>query len=185
MAADFKASILSNRAIGDKYGCSETWVRKKAQEFGWKKDLSLKIQAKAEEIVRINDACVEYENANDDQIVEANAKHIAAIQIEERKDVRLARNLVRNLFAECEDQTQHTELYQNIADVMRDQGDIDYKMKVIYDKVISFPGRVDSVKKLTEAFKTLVELERRVYNIDDVQNPGTLGSGVNVNISFN
>ena len=43
----------------------------------------------------------------------------------------------------------------------------------IYHKVISFSGRTDNMKKLGDTLKTLIDLERRVYKIDDDNNMDT------------
>ena len=37
----------------------------------------------------------------------------------------------------------------------------------LYQRVSSFAGRVGSMKSLSDALKTMIELERRVYKIDD------------------
>lgn len=185
MGADYRAAVLNNDLIGEKYGCSEAWVRKKAKEFGWTKELSVALRAKADQIVSVTEASKVYAEANDEQIIEINAKHNAAIQIEERNDVKNARSIVRKLFSECEITIDNIDLYQQIGEILRNEGDVNAKMDVLYKKAISLSSRIDNVEKLTRSFKTLVDLERRLYNIDDVQIPGTFGSGVNVNISFN
>jgi len=40
------------------------------------------------------------------------------------------------------------------------------KLNEIYHKVISMPGRVKSMKDLSDTLKTLIGLERQAYDID-------------------
>ena len=56
------------------------------------------------------------------------------------------------------------------------------KLNEIYHKVISFGGRTDSMKKLSDTLKTLIDLERRVYKIDEESD--LTDKKVNVRVSF-
>ena len=49
---DYSAGLLSLREIGAKYGVDEAYIRRKAKKNDWSRDLSAKIQSKAEKIVR-------------------------------------------------------------------------------------------------------------------------------------
>jgi hypothetical protein len=53
-------------------------------------------------------------------------------------------------------------------------------------RVAELPGRADIVKKLTDALKTLVALEREAFNLDDDSNPtGTIADFLNEVTRFN
>ena len=164
--ADYRPNKLSLRTIGEKYGCTEGAIRKRAKKEGWVRDLSEKIKNKADDLVRRE--AVRASTQTENEIVEANALHSAAIQINERKDVSKARNVAMSLLAELESQVTNKELYENLGELMRaaDEKGMD-KLNEIYHKVISFGGRTDSMKKLGDTLKTLIDLERRVYKIDD------------------
>ena len=45
---DYSAGLLSLREIGAKYGVDEAYIRRKAKKNDWSRDLSAKIQSKAE-----------------------------------------------------------------------------------------------------------------------------------------
>ena len=46
------------------------------------------------------------------------------------------------------------------------------KLNDLYRKVLLFPGRVNNMKKLSNALKTLIDLERRVYKLDETTSEG-------------
>lgn len=160
--ADYRPNILSLRAIGDKYGCTEGAIRKRAKKEGWVRDLSEKIKSRADDLVRRELARNSTQNESD--IINANATNSAAIQIAERKDVSKARDIVMSLFGELEHQVNNKELYEKLGEILEEQNDS--KMVELYRKVSSFAGRVGSMKSLSDALKTMIELERRVYKID-------------------
>ena len=93
-------------------------------------------------------------------IINANATNSASIQIAERsKDVSKARDIVMSLFGELEHQVNNKELYEKLGEILEEQNES--KMVELYRKVSSFTGRVGSMKSLSDALKTMIELERR------------------------
>lgn len=150
--ADYRPGILSNREIATKHDCTEGGVRRKAKKEGWVKDLSTRIESKAQDIVRREAVRTEYAEATEADIVNANAVNSANIQINERKDVTRMREVVAKLVDELEQQE-------------------------------SFMARVDCSKKISDSMKTLIELERRVYKIDDEVSVDT-NKRVNIKVNF-
>lgn len=181
--ADYRPNKLSLREIGKKHGCTEGAIRRKAKAEGWERDLSAKIKSQADAIVIRETVRTEYAANTEKEIVDANAHHSATIQITERKDVTKARNVAMSLLVELESQVTDKELYENLGELMRtaDEKGMD-KLNEIYHKVISFGGRTDSMKKLSDTLKTLIDLERRVYKIDEESDP--TDKKVNVRVSF-
>lgn len=165
--ADYRPGILSNREIATKHGCTEGGVRRKAKKEGWTKDLAAKIRAKAEDIVRREAVRTEYAEATESEIVTANAVNNATIDISHRVGSTFSREVVDSLMQELKDQIADREEYAKLGEMLRNP-DVygNDKLNDIYMKTISFNGRVDSVKKLTDAQKVIIELERRVYKID-------------------
>lgn len=49
---EYRAGIRSLRDIGGEFGCTEGAIRKKAKEKDWSRDLSAKISAKAEVVLK-------------------------------------------------------------------------------------------------------------------------------------
>lgn len=171
---DWKAGIKSMQAIADSYEeatgkkITPAGIKKHYDDLGIPRDLSGKIKAKADELVNralVNDLVKNDISLTESVVVEENAKNSAAIQISERKDVSKARDIVMSLFGELEHQVNNKELYEKLGEILESQDE--NKMREIYSKVISFGGRVSSMKSLADSLKTMIDLERRVYKIDD------------------
>jgi len=165
--ADYRPGILSNREIAAKYGCTEGGVRRKAKKEGWIKDLAAKIESKAEDIVRREAVRIEYAEATEADIVNANAVNSANIQLSERKDVTKARSIAMKLLDELNDQIDTRPDLIQLGEMLRNPDKYgNDKLNDIYFKTIEFAGSVDSTKKLSESLNTLINLERKVYKID-------------------
>jgi len=166
--ADYRPGILSNREIAKKHGCTEGGVRKKAKQEGWIKDLSAKIESKADDIVRREAVRAQYAEATESQIVDGNAQNNASIIINERRDVTKARSIAMKLLDELNDQIDVRPDLLKLGEMLRNPDRFgNDKLNDIYIKTIEFSGSVDSTKKLSDALNTLVNLERKVYKIDD------------------
>jgi hypothetical protein len=82
------------------------------------------------------------------------------------------------LMAEAEGVTGAVDLLEELGEFMRSEDDKGQdKRNDLYQKIISFPGRVDGVKKLVESLRIMVELERKVNGIKEIEpgknDPGT------------
>lgn len=167
---DYRAGLLSLREIATKDGnVTEGAIRKRAKRDGWERDLAAKIHAKAESLVRkeeVRKTGTQLSTADEREIVEVNAQVIAKVRGEHRADITRSRTLVLDLLAELEAQTQGRELFERLGVMLRKEDDkgVD-KLNDIYMKVISLPGRIDGVKKLSESLKVLISLEREAYGL--------------------
>lgn len=166
---DYRAGVLSVREIAAASGVSHTAIQKRAKAQGWERDLAGKIRAKAEALVakaEVANRVATETSATEREVIEANAARIAQIRGEHRADIRRGRNLVLNLLAELEAQTGAIADFEALAEMLRapDDSGVD-KLNDLYRKVISLPSRVDTAKKLSEALKNLIGLEREAYSI--------------------
>lgn len=175
--ADYRAGLLSVREIASAQGISHVAIAKRAKRDGWVRDLSKRIQDKAEQLVttRTVTTSVTTEQAVTDRaIVEANAEVIAGIRLAHRKDIAKSRRLAMAMLEELEQVTDNRQLFEELGELLRapdDRGND--KRNDLYMKVISSAGRIDSMKKLAETLKTLVALEREAYGLTVEQgNPG-------------
>lgn len=167
---DFRAGVLSAREIAAANGVSHTAINKRAKERGWVRDLKDKIQAKADELVSRQQVSAEVSAqrvATERQIIEANAARIAQVRGEHRADIQRARSLALTLLAELEGQTDQLELLEQLGALMAKPDDkgID-RLNELYQKVLATPGRIDSFKKLSEAMRIVVALEREAYGLN-------------------
>ncbi len=75
---------------------------------------------------------------------------------------------------ELEHQVENKDLYKQLGEFLS-QPDADgnvERINDIYLKTLSFAGRTESLKKLAEALRILIELERKVYKIDEIKAEG-------------
>jgi hypothetical protein len=166
----YRAGLLSVREIGSQQGVTHTAINKRAKKEGWERDLKAKIKAKAEALVSKREVSKQVSTekmVSERQLIEANAEVIATVRMEHRGDIRRARNIANSLFDELEAECADVAALQQLGDLMLEPDDKGYdKLNEIYHKVISMPGRVKSMKDLSDTLKTLIGLERQAYDID-------------------
>lgn len=166
----YRAGLLSIREIASQHGITHGAINKRAKRDGWERDLKAKIKAKADALVSRREVSsqVSTETATSERIlIEANAEVIATVRMEHRGDIRRARNIANSLFDELETECADVAALQQLGDLMFEPDDKGYdKLNEIYHKVISMPGRVKSMKDLSDTLKTLIGLERQAYDID-------------------
>ena len=167
--AHYRARVLSVREIAAAHGISHTYINTRAKKFGWVRDLSKRIQGKADALVSTATVSsdVSTETAlSDKAIVDANAQVIASVRLAHRSDISRSRSLVMSLLGEVEMQTADPELFDRLGElVVATEGDAESKLLEAYRRVISTPGRIDGMKKLADSLKTLIGLEREAYGI--------------------
>jgi hypothetical protein len=168
--AEYRAGVLSVREIAASQGITHGAINKRAKRDGWARDLSAKIKAKAEALVskREVSTSVSTETALSERlIVEANAEVIAQVRLAHRSDIARARKLCMSLLAEIEVETDNLDLFEELGELLRSEDDKGQdKRNDVYRRVISGASRIDSMKKLAEALKVLVGLEREAYGIE-------------------
>lgn len=173
---DYRAGIKTLRQIADEHGISEGSIRKRAKREGWTRDLSARIQSKAEELVRKQAVRSEVRKeaaASEREVVEANAQAVADIRLAHRKDIQKARRIAMNLLEELEQQTgkENVELLEMLGDLMYRPDDKGQdKLNELYHKIISLPGRAKTMKDLGESVRVLVGLERQAFGMDEKGN---------------
>jgi hypothetical protein len=175
----YRAGVLSTREIAGQHGVSHTAINKRAKADGWDRDLSAKIQAKAEALVSRREVSKEVSSqkaATEREIIEANAERIAQVRGEHRADIQRVRSLGLALLAELEGQTSSRELLDQLGELLRAPDDTGLdRLNDLYRKVISTPSRVDSAKKVAETLKHAIGMEREAYGLDDKKPTETLG----------
>ncbi len=171
---DYSAGLLSLREIAAKYGTTEGGIRYKAKQKDWSRDLSQKIEQRTNEKLRKTELRTELrsEKASEKEVIEANAQAIVNIKLAHRGDIRKSKRIVNALFDELELTTDNRELFEELGELLRQESDSGQdKLNDIYKKVISMPQRIDGVKKLTDALKTMIGLEREAYDIQSTPTP--------------
>ena len=166
---DYSAGLLSLRELADKHGTKESSIRYKANQKDWTRDLSKKIEQKTNEKLRKTELRTELRSEkaiSEKEIIEVNAQAIVNIKLAHRGDIRKSKNIVNALFDELELTTDNRELFEQLGELLRQESESGQdKLNDIYKKCISMSQRIDGVKKLTDALKTMIGLEREAYDI--------------------
>lgn len=148
----YRAGKLSLREIARAYECGESSIRKRAKAEGWTRDLSVRI----EEAVRsklVRSEVRTADAATEKGIIEANAQAILSIRLSHREDINRAKQMVVRLFHEVDN--------ARAQDGEKQDGENQPA------EILTLPQRVDCTKKLTEAAKTLITMEREAWGITD------------------
>lgn len=168
---EYRAGIRSLADIGAQFGVSAPGILKKAKAKGWERDLSAKIRAKAE--AKVNAALVnESVNAeaaiNEKQIIETNSEMMAGVIRGHHKLLARLCVVIDALFERLESELLGSELFSQLGELMAgpDDNGVD-KLNELYRKVIALPTQTDTAKKLAETLKTYIELERKVFKIEE------------------
>ncbi|HEC1398745.1 hypothetical protein N8X75_10965 [Enterobacter hormaechei subsp. xiangfangensis] len=167
----YRAGVMSLREIASQHGISEGAIRKRAKRDDWSRDLNAKIQQKADDLVRKQEVRKQVRNEStltERVLIEATAEVIATVRMEHRGDIRRARELTNRLFDELGAQCADVSALEQLGDIMFDPDDKGRdRLNEIYQKVISLPSRVKSMKDLSDSLKTLIGLEREAYSIEN------------------
>ncbi|HBM2849345.1 TPA: hypothetical protein LU096_002121 [Enterobacter hormaechei subsp. xiangfangensis] len=167
----YRAGVMSLREIASQHGISEGAIRKRAKRDDWSRDLNAKIQQKADDLVRKQEVRKQVRNEStltERVLIEATAEVIATVRMEHRGDILRARELTNMLFDELGAQCADVSALERLGDIMFDPDDKGRdRLNEIYQKVISLPSRVKSMKDLSDSLKTLIGLEREAYSIEN------------------
>lgn len=150
---DYSAGLLSLREIAEKYGVSKSLVERKKNSENWARDLTAKIQSKADSIIASSgvdskgvDSGVDNKKTSEKEVIEANAQAIVSIKLKHRTSIGRLNGIVDSLFEEIEDLN---------------------KLK----NLDNLPVRVDMTKKLMDTLKTSIDKERQAFDIQDKTTP--------------
>ena len=146
---DYSAGLLSLREIGDKYGITEGAIRKKAKKEEWARDLSARIEKKANDLVRkdlVRSEVRTEKTITEKEIIDVNAQALVNVKLNHRKSIKRVNDLVDTLFEEIEELSTHKN-----AD--------------------NLPVRVDMTKKLMDTLRISIDKERQAFGITDAPTP--------------
>lgn len=175
----WRAGIASPRQLAAQYTeetgqpVSHTAIISHFKKAGIDRDLSAKIQAKAEAMVTeamVTGKVTAKPTIPEKQVIEDGAVKIAEVRIAHRADIRRARGVVNNLLIELESQTggDAAATLEQLGELMRKPDDKGMdKLNDLYQKVISLPGRAKTMKDLGESLRVLIGLERQAFGMND------------------
>lgn len=169
---DYRAGIKTLRQIASENGISEGAIRKRAKRDDWTRDLSERIQEKAEQLVRkeaVRSLVRTGSAVTERVLVEVNANAVADIRLAHRKDIHRARRLTNALLDELDKQTDPETLamLEDLGELLRREDDkgVD-KKNDLYNRVISLGERSKTMKTLSESLQKMVDMERQAFGMD-------------------
>jgi len=179
---DYRSGQKTLREIASQHDITHGAINKRAKKDGWTRDLAAKIREKAKQLVSkdlVSKEVSSHSLVTERDVVEANARETAAVLIGHRKDIGRGRALAMRLMEELELVTDNKELIAEVGvlmtlpdpDAPKDESKRLERLQQLFDAVISTPGRIDSIKKLSETMKNLIALEREAFALNDDSTP--------------
>ena len=171
MSQDWRGGLKSVLQLSTEYGVSRAAIIKHWSKEGVERDLSMKIRAEAEAKVTRDAVTREVTpetKVSERQIVDSNAEMMANVIRSHHKSLGRLDTVIKLLFDRLEAELSGTELFDQLGELMcaPDEKGQD-KLNELYRKVIALPSHTDTAKKLAETLKTKIELERKVFKIED------------------
>lgn len=168
---EYRIGLKTLRQIGEEFGCSHVGVKKRAEREGWSRDLAAKIKESAD--AKVTKSIVTKEVTKETLvteriIVEANAEMMANVIRGHYAMLTRLRGIAMLIMDRLEVELEGTDLFRQLGEMMAspDEFGVD-KVGDLYRKVIALPTQTDTAKKLAEILKTIIELERKVFKIDE------------------
>ena len=150
---DYRAGVISIRAIGRTFFVSEAMIRKKAKQEGWKRDLSGKVKQRVQDkLVR---GAVRKSDAHEAEIIEESANQVVRIIECHRADIRRLRDLEQKILRELEGNPE--KIYITSRD-----GEI-----VTKTYPVPVTEKAAALNNLANVQHKRIMLERQAYNIAD------------------
>lgn len=179
---DYRAGIKTLRQIADENGISHVAINKRAKRDDWSRDLSAKIQAKADELVTKRSVTKEVTKDGrvaEKEVIDAAATAVANIRIGHRKDIRRLHVIVNSLLDELEHQAgvEAAAMLSELGEIMREPDESGQdKRNDLYRKIISLTERSKTAKTLADTMRVAVDMERQAFNMDAKGADGTPGA---------
>lgn len=178
----WRAGILSPRQLAAAYEeetgqkVSHAAIIKHFTKLGIPRNLAEKIKAKSDAMVTqamVTEQVTPVTIKRDKEIIEDAATQLTYVRINQRKDIQRSRKIAMSLFDELEHQVgiENVENLEKLGELLRSDDDKGRDaLNDLYMKIISMPGRVKSMKDLSDTLKTLIALERQAFGLDDENN---------------
>lgn len=171
----YRCGIRSLKDIGKEFGVSDAGIIKKAKKEGWTRDLTARINAKAD--AKVSAAAVSKivsveKAANEQTIVEANAEIQYRIRMSHRKGLSKLCAVKETLLAHIESVAVNLDDLGDIVEMMRNPDDKGQdKANDRLRKAMERSTVIDDLKKLAEIDEKIRKGEREAFSITDA--PGS------------
>lgn len=170
---EYRAGVLTDRAIGKTHGLSHGAIQKRAKKEGWSRDLAQRIEKRREEKVAKSAVAKQGSQltaATEKQVIEANADMQTSVLLGIRKDVGALKATVLGLAAELSalSNKELQDALEMILDEKTDKASQAYitALNKAFDAALSLGGRSSAVKNLVGSLGILIDKERQAFGID-------------------
>lgn len=192
---DWRAGVKSPPQLAAEYteatgvSVSHAAIIKHFKKLGVPRDLSAKVQAKADAMVmeamvtpKVTEETLKPATTpTEAAIVAKAASEVAAVRMTHRVDIRTGRELVMKLMGELGVLSEQPDLGQAIGAALaessleagEDPAARHGKLMDAIDRVLALPARVASVRGLSEALKNLIGMEREAWGMATGAKPGS------------
>lgn len=178
--SDFRAGIKPLRTIAEQHGISHTAIQKRAKREDWSRDLNHRIQAKAAEMVAKHEVAKRVAKASglETETVLVNAKAVYDVRIGHRTLAGRAINLTTVMLGDLEavSSPEGQGLVETLIDALETPKGEETETQMLrrkasqrktLDRALNLDSRVDTAKKLADALRILIEIERQAFGITD------------------
>ena len=175
MEAEWRAGIKPVQQLSKEYGVSRAAIIKHWDKLEIERDLSAKIQAKADALVtqaQVTREVTAESRVTETEIVLENAAQAAAIRLGHRADIKRMRVIIAAQMEELEASSgpEQAQRLRDLGELMRSEDDSGRdKLNDIYRAVIGLPDRSRVAKQLAETLRIAIDLERREFGMDKTQ----------------
>lgn len=191
----WRAGIVSTKQLEREFGVSRQAMTKYFNRRGIGRDLTARIRGEATDLVHRAEATggrmppappapPQGTRLSAREVVGQNAHMQAGVILNHRGVLTRAQNVTAQLLTELESQTFDAGLYRQLDHLVRQAGAIGKVAQAtiaplleVFKRTTTTAARIENMRKLSEVLKTLVELERKVHGIADMQPADPAGDG--------
>lgn len=171
----WRAGIKTKLQISEEFGVSRAALDKHFAKEGIERDLTKRIQDKADALVtqavakQVTKEVTPETKLAEKRIVEANAEVVAQVDLINRKDVLLAIDVSRSQLQEVADLGEpdfraRLEWLGEVMDTSTDKRQD--KANELYRYIISLAGRVKLSKEIAAAHGVYIPMQRKILKLD-------------------
>lgn len=177
---DYRTGRWTDRELGTKHGIAHTTIKRWADKFGWRKDLTDAVRQATNAAVIAETVKAKAGDAVVQQVdtVLAAAEIGKQVILRHRQDILDVRTLAMELLGEIRLAThspQELESLFRLATQGMEAEDIAAVQQSFKD-LLKLHGRVNSLHKLADTLNKLQPLERKAFNLDEPADEGGAAS---------
>lgn len=170
---DYRAGVLSNRAIAANHGITEAAIRKKAKAEGWIKGEPHAIRARA--MQKANDAALPRYMEPSEERIEEIAEQASQVLIRHRGAAAVMAGLAADMVKQLREQTDcMPDIAEAIEDYFMAKAQANPVLAGAYKQqcnaalhAIGLNNRSKTMLNLAGAVAKLVDIERKAWSLDD------------------